>query len=582
TAASPDVCDGASVSYTYEVRNNSAGFLWTGDVTDDVLGVVAADVTIGAGATASFTLTGPISGTVTNTATATGAFNDPDDTSAELTSEPVTVTSHACDITVTKTAVTPAVCQGATASYQITVTNESDRFTWTGSVVDDVLGSLATEVTIGPGESVSFTPTHETSDTVTNTVTAAGSFGDPAGTAADGSAQATVTSQACAITVTKIPAAADVCEGSSVGYTITVTNTSELPWTGDVVDDLLGTLADDLTLEPGASQTYTPTGVISGTVTNTVTATGTSGGATVSGTASATVTGRTCAIAVTKVPAAGEVCEGDSVGYTITVTNESETLSWTGSVVDDVLGTLADAVTIGPGASVTYTPTHQIGDTVTNIVTATGAFGDPDGTAAGASAQATVTSVVCEGPASTDGPDGPASTIGPEPTPPGLPPGLSVPAPIIIAKVDTKGTSDRSDDRLLAGARFEIRADDGDGEFETNGDDALVFEGVATRGFLAFNSPPEGVHWVVEVDAPPGYYRARPVEVHYIPEEAIDNCVQIGNRKRCKPDDDGSGGVLLVVIQDSPVDLPRTDSHPGAATDGARDADVPRRRHLGG
>ena len=90
-----------------------------------------------------------------------------------------------------------------------------------------------------------------------------------------------------------------------------------------------------------------------------------------------------------------------------------------------------------------------------------------------------------------------------------------VAAPIVVTKVDDKGTSSRKDDRLLAGAHFEIRLDDGDGKFEPKTDDALVFEGVAQHGYLVFETPPQGINWIIEVDAPSGYDTAKPVQVRY-------------------------------------------------------------------
>ena len=89
-----------------------------------------------------------------------------------------TVTTHACDISVTKTALTPAVCTGATASYSITVRNNSDAFTWTGSVSDDKLGPIATNISLAPGASQTFTKSGTVTGTVTNVATATGSFGD--------------------------------------------------------------------------------------------------------------------------------------------------------------------------------------------------------------------------------------------------------------------------------------------------------------------------------------------------------------------------------------------------------------------
>ncbi len=65
--------------------------------------------------------------------------------------------------------------------------------------------------------------------------------------------------------MTKIAASSDVCDGASVTYTYEVTNDSDtFPWTGDLVDDVLGTVADDVTIGPGETETYTLPGVIDG------------------------------------------------------------------------------------------------------------------------------------------------------------------------------------------------------------------------------------------------------------------------------------------------------------------------------
>jgi hypothetical protein len=152
-----------------------------------------------------------------------------------------------------------------------------------------------------------------------------------------------------------------------------------------------------------------------------------------------------------------------------------------------------------------------------------------------------------------------------------------VPAPLIIAKVTNKGTDQLRDDRLLPGARIEIRIDDGDGKYEPTTDDSKIgFDGVADKGFLIFRTPPDGDYWVVEADAPTGFEKSRPLLVHYPADIVAGNCVQIGNKQHCLPDDDASGGILLVVISDTPAQLPRTD------TAAVNDTDMARRLHRGG
>ena len=82
------------------------------------------DVTVAAGATETFTADGVITGSVTNTVTADGALDDPDAT-AVSESVGATVTGEDCTITVTKTAASDDVCDGASVTYTYAVRNNS-------------------------------------------------------------------------------------------------------------------------------------------------------------------------------------------------------------------------------------------------------------------------------------------------------------------------------------------------------------------------------------------------------------------------------------------------------------------------
>src|SRR5262249_58575785 len=78
------VCNGDTVTYTYVVTNNSDAFTWTGSLTDDTITLPAgaASFSIPAGQSKTFTASAAITGSVTNKATASGAFNDPASTTA--------------------------------------------------------------------------------------------------------------------------------------------------------------------------------------------------------------------------------------------------------------------------------------------------------------------------------------------------------------------------------------------------------------------------------------------------------------------------------------------------------------------
>ena len=207
TPSETDVCNGSTVDYDYRVTNNSDEFDWTGDVvddagtplddTDDV--TLATGATIAAGGFADYEQNGVvISGTVTNIVEASGAFDDPASTSASDTAT-ATVTGHVCTISVTKSADADLICRGESTTYDFSVTNNSDEFTWTGDLVDDVVGTIATGVVLLPGETEEFNNVAGpilNADT-TNTVTADGAFDDPASTTASANASDTVLVEDC-------------------------------------------------------------------------------------------------------------------------------------------------------------------------------------------------------------------------------------------------------------------------------------------------------------------------------------------------------------------------------------------------
>ena len=142
--------------------------------------------------------------------------------------------------------------------------------------------------------------------------------------------------------------------------------------------------------------------------------------------------------------------------------------------------------------------------------------------------------------------------------------------PIIVPKVNDQGTPETTDDRIVPGATFEFRLDDGDGTYEPAGDDAPVLAEVdAIHGFAVFTPSETGDYWVTESTAPPGLEIADPILVHYT--ASPENCGLPNGRLQCEPDDDQSGGFLIVVVMDSPIGgvggeeitPPPTDTDPG-------------------
>jgi len=201
TPSTPDVCDGKPVTYTYVVTNDGSATVSTGTLTDDKLGAIGNFNGLLPGASKTFT-GGPvnITGTVTNTATATATYTASITKTATATA---TVNGHVCTIGITKVPRVKDVCNDKPIIYDIVVTNNSDKFEWTGSVIDDVLGTLDASTVIAAGKTESYAPSHNTTGEVKNTVTADGTFNDGSATTAKASASATVNGHVCRITIVK-------------------------------------------------------------------------------------------------------------------------------------------------------------------------------------------------------------------------------------------------------------------------------------------------------------------------------------------------------------------------------------------
>jgi hypothetical protein len=407
-ASVTDVCNdkNTSVTYTYVVTNNSDLFKVSGSLTDDQFGSIGSFGPIAPGASQTLTKTATVNGTVKNTATASGTFDDSKPTSASAQAS-VTVTGHTCTISLTKTPSTKDVCndKNTSVTYTYVVKNTGDFFNVSGNVTDDkISGGIGSFGPLAPGASATLTKAATVNATVTNTATATGTFDDSNKTTASATATATVTGHECSITLTKAPSVTDVCNGSntSVTYTYVVTNNSDLfSFSGTLTDNKIAGSVAIGPLAAGKSQTLTKVGTVNGTVINTGTATGTfadSTGTTATATATATVTGHNCTISLTKTPSITTVCTGSNtpVTYTYVVKNTGDFFNVvSGSLTDSVYGSIGSFGPLAPGASQTLTKTANVNATVTNVGTATATFNDSKPATATATATATVTGISC-------------------------------------------------------------------------------------------------------------------------------------------------------------------------------------------
>ncbi len=194
----------------------------------------------------------------------------------------------------------------------------------------------------------------------------------------------------CVLTTTKTPDVTSASVGQVITYTVVITNNS--PCGAMTISSVVDTIAGDVTADFPSS--VPASGSVSGTYTyavqagdpnplrNLVTVTATASGGTptvtlpFTSTAAASVPlGGTASIGVTKTADRLTASPGDTINYTITVTNTGSITLNSLTVTDSLLGPLAGyGTTLAPGASVTNTFPYvvQPGDPnpLVNVVTA--------------------------------------------------------------------------------------------------------------------------------------------------------------------------------------------------------------------
>ena len=397
---------GDDITYTITITNNGNEDLENivvsdtvnGNLPDDISDLFADTLAAGASDSAQYVYTpdandpDPLPNTVT--VTADGVFSSTQVTDTDTCDTDIT---HVPGIDVEKTCPR-SVAFGADVTFTITVKNTGNEPLENVSVTDALLGGDITAAFNLPdplpvGNTVYshdfvYTPgTNE--DPVENSVTASGDGVDSGVTDTDTDECETDVTHEPDIDVEKT-CPLDVASGEDIEYTITVENTGNEALVGVTVDDtLLGDITDDFDFDfsnpfpVGATATavvtYSPQAGDPDPITNTVTATGDGGdsGVEASDEASCETDILHPSIGVTK-SCTQLAHPGDTVTYTITVTNTGDEDLDGVTVMDTILGDLsasfADELAVGASEShdFDYVVLDSDPDPLVNEVTAKG------------------------------------------------------------------------------------------------------------------------------------------------------------------------------------------------------------------
>nr|BFE51507.1 hypothetical protein GCM10017745_49340 [Saccharothrix mutabilis subsp. capreolus] len=476
---------GDTVTYTVTVTNTGQVAYTAPNsltVTDDLTGVVD-DATFGNATattgTATFTTptltwTGDLAIGAAATITYTVTVNDPpggdnqlvnavSSTTSGAPQQPTTTNTPIASFTITKSIDNELPAAGDTVTYTVTVTNtgQTDYTAPNSITITDDLTGVVDDATFGTATATTGTATF-TSPTLTwtgdlaigatATITYTVTVNDPPGgdtelvnavtsTTSGGPAQPVVTDTPIgAFTLAKTIDPTNAAAGDTVTYTVTVTNTSQADYTGThaitVTDDLTG-VVDDATFGTATattgtttftSLTLTWTGELPAGATATITYTATlnnppTGDGNLHNVVSSTTSGAPDTPVTTDTPVASfsitktvdrqSAQPGDTVTYTVTVTNTGQTDYTTPNsltVTDDLSGVLDDAAfgtataTAGTAtfASPTLTWTGDLAIGATATITYTATLNDPS------TGDATLHNVVTS--TTPGGPSGPTTT----------------------------------------------------------------------------------------------------------------------------------------------------------------------------
>ncbi|MEV6643422.1 hypothetical protein [Amycolatopsis sp. NPDC051371] len=326
TADPPVIHAGDAVTFSVAVKNTGDSPLAPLKVTDDTTTSCSRTLDgLAAGATRTYTCTANPSTTTTSHVTATGT---------DLAGQPVAATASATvtvitpALTLTKDATPGIVRTGDPITFTITVTNAGDAPLTDVAVTDDRTPACAKPIgALPPQGRQTYTCTAPAPpDDFTNTAAASGKDQLGRTVKVTDDAVVDVIHPAVALAAQASPAA--VREGDTVTWSITATNTGDVPLTGvTVVDDQVAGCAKPLgTLQPQATQAYTCTTVAGATgFTNKPAVTGVDPTARpVTASAEAAFAVQHPGVAITADVTGGPFREGDAVPLRITVRNTGD------------------------------------------------------------------------------------------------------------------------------------------------------------------------------------------------------------------------------------------------------------------
>ncbi|WP_127492267.1 DUF7507 domain-containing protein [Paenibacillus glycanilyticus] len=389
----PQAARGDQVTYTLVIANKGNTVLSDVRLTDPLIGLdeVIGTLAIGEERTLNIPFIVPDLSVnpIVNTAAVSGTFETLTVTDIDEASLDILIPEPS--IAINKSVDQTQAIAGSTVLFTFTVTNTGNTALTNVVINDPLLGYINTIAALEPGVSVIETvpltipPTAAAGTIINNTVIVTSTETPPQ----EESVIVTVVGVP-ELSITKTPSVENALPGATVTYTITVTNTGNVPLTNVIVQDaLLGLSTVIPTLGIGASQSFTPSFVIPvgtpiGTVIQNRSTAASDQTDTIDTTANVLVDPLPPVMTVTKTPDREIVAPGGTVTYTITVANAGTVVLTGVELRDDTIGVASDIGTLNPGESRTLVFLYVVpssilpGTVIVNTAVATSDQSNPE------------------------------------------------------------------------------------------------------------------------------------------------------------------------------------------------------------